>query len=94
MCKSISGPIHHSFHALVCSRGIRSNSKAVSCDGSDEWTRLQYCNQHSMEIPSEIPELIKEHDEINKLCTKSSTPDLENKRRELRNKVQTEIKAA
>ena len=32
---------------------------------------------------------------MNKLCTKSSTPDLENKRRELRNKVITEeIKAA
>ena len=43
---------------------------------------------------SEILELIKERDEINKLCTKSSTPDLGNKRRELRNKVQTEIKAA
>ena len=35
---------------------------------------------------SEILELIKERDEINKLCTKSSTTDLENKRRELRNK--------
>ena len=33
---------------------------------------------------SEILELIKERDEINKLCTKSSTPDIENKRRELR----------
>ena len=43
---------------------------------------------------SEILELIKERDEINKLCAKSSTPDLENKRRELRNQVQTEIKAA
>ena len=43
---------------------------------------------------SEILELIKERDEIYKLCAKSSTPDLENKRRELRNQVQTEIKAA
>ena len=43
---------------------------------------------------SEILELIKERHEINKLCTQSSTPDLENKRRELRNKIQTEIKAA
>ena len=41
-----------------------------------------------------ILELMKERDEINKLCTKSSTPDIENKRSELRNKVQTEIKAA
>ena len=39
-----------------------------------------------------ILELIKERDEINKLCTKSSIPDLENKRRKLRNKFQTEIK--
>ena len=37
---------------------------------------------------------MKERDEINKLCTKPSTTDLENKRRELRNKVQKEIKAA
>ena len=43
---------------------------------------------------SEILELIKEREEINILCTKSSTPDLENKRRELINKVQTGIKAA
>ena len=34
---------------------------------------------------SAILELIKKRDEINKLCTRSSTPDLENKRRELRN---------
>ena len=43
---------------------------------------------------SEILELMKECDEMNELCTKSSTPDLENKRRELRKKVITEIKAA
>ena len=51
--------------------------------------------QHSEAwFSSEILELIKERDEINKLSMKSSTPDLENKRGELRNKVQTEIKAA
>ena len=54
--------------------------------------RLKQRSEHL--FSSEILELMKESDEINKLCTKSSTPDLENKRRELRNKVQTEIKAA
>ena len=54
--------------------------------------RLKQCSEPW--FSSEILELIKERDEINKLCSKSSTPDLENKRRELGNKVPTEIKAA
>ena len=45
------GPNTPQLPCTVCSRGIRSNSKAVSCDGCDEWTHLKCCNQHSMEIP-------------------------------------------
>ena len=45
-------------------------------------------------LSSEIFELIKERAEMNELCMKSSTTDFENKRRVLRNKVQTEIMAA
>ena len=55
----------------VCSRGIRSNSKAVSCDGCDEWTHLHCCNQHSVEIPIELyNQCSREDTELTYFCRK------------------------
>ena len=53
-CASSTRPNTPQLPCTVCSREIRSNSKAVICDGCDEWTHLHCCNQHSVEIPIEF----------------------------------------